>query len=94
MSLEVHQTLKVFHAQLNDVESTNNLQIKNTCWRNSFYDSFSLYTHWIIYTIDCPSSYSSIISDYIGLLWSVLQIREQDCFLALFDLQDFCNNML
>lgn len=33
MSLEVHQTLKVFHARLNDVASTNNLQIEGTCWR-------------------------------------------------------------
>ena len=32
--LDEHQTLKVFHAQLNDVESTNNLQTKDTSLLN------------------------------------------------------------
>lgn len=39
MLLEVHQTLNVFHGQLNDarfVDYTNSLQIRVTCWRNRF----------------------------------------------------------
>lgn len=37
--LEVHQTLNVFHGQLNDahfVDYTNSLQIRDMCWRNRF----------------------------------------------------------
>lgn len=39
MLLKVHQTLSVFHGQLNDadfVDYTNSLQIRDACWRNRF----------------------------------------------------------